>query len=371
MEPLETTEEIEKPIIRYYRNLNGHLVKHLQSPEYNYAFSLGVGRLMRWGLTKDMDPEFCKYGPEILDIEVSTICHGVKMPDGNYQPCRFCYKSNTSIGKNMSFETFKYIFDIIPQTLTQIAFGIGSIDANKDLWRMMRYCRDHLVIPNLTINGERMTPQYYDLIASNCGACAVSLYDKNTCYSAVKNLTDRGMTQVNIHCLLAEETFHKCKCVMQDRLDDPRLAKLNAIVFLWLKPRGDRNTYHQLSSMDKFKELINFAFEHDIKIGFDSCSSPMFLKAIEDRPDYDEIYKCVDPCESTLFSYYINVEGRGSPCSFNERPGDGIDLTKVTDFLKDVWNHPETVRFRQRLTANKDANGCRMCPTYRLCPKSL
>jgi hypothetical protein len=361
MNKKDFTPEEEKPIIRYYRNMVGHLVKVLESPEYNYAFSLGHGRLMRWGITKESDPEFCKYGPEILDIEISTKCS---------KACSWCYKSNTASGKNMSFATFKHIFDIIPQTLTQIAFGIGDIDANPDLWRMMRYCRDHLVIPNLTINGERMNPQYYDLIASNCGACAVSLYDKNTCYSAVKNLTDRGMTQVNIHCLLSEETFHKCKCVMQDRLDDPRLAKLNAIVFLWLKPKGNRNTLHQLSSMDKFKELINFAFDHDIKIGFDSCSSPMFLDAIEDRPDYDDMERCVDSCESTLFSYYINVDGIGYPCSFSETIGEGIDLKQATDFLTQVWNHPSTVRFRDVLKLTKNIKNCRTCPVYSLGPKT-
>lgn len=361
MKQEDINSEEEKPIIRYYRNMVGHLVKVLESPEYNYVFSLGHGRLMRWGITKEADPEFCKYGPEILDIEVSTKCS---------KGCPWCYKSNGPTGKNMSFATFKHILDIIPHTLTQIAFGIGDIDANPDLWQMMRYCRDHLVIPNLTINGERMNPQYYDLIASNCGACAVSLYDPVTCYSAVENLTDRNMKQVNIHCLLSEETFDKCKQVLQDRLTEPKLAKMNAIVFLWLKPKGDRNKFHQLSNMDKFKELINFAFEHDIKIGFDSCTSPMFLEAIKDRPDYDDMYKCVDPCESTLFSYYIDVSGSGFPCSFNERPGDGINLAKVTDFAKDVWNHPETIRFRQRLLANKDANNCRMCPTYRLCPQT-
>ena len=356
-----STAKLCTPIIHYYRNIVGHLVKVLSSPEYNYVFSLGHGRLMRWGITKEADPEFCKYGPEILDIEISTICHG----SSKTGPCEFCYKSNGPNGKNMSFDTFKHIFDIVPQTLTQIAFGVGDLNANPDLWRMMRYCRDHLVIPNLTINGERMTPQYYDLIASNCGACAVSLYDYDTCYNAVKELADRGMTQVNIHCLLSEETFDKCEKVLRDKLTDPRLAKLNAVVYLRLKPRGNRNTLHQLSSLDKFKTLINFAFEHDIKIGFDSCSSPLFLKAIEDRPDYDEMFKCVDPCESTLFSYYVSADNRGFPCSFNEND-EGIDLNNVQDFVKDVWMAPETVKFRDKLTANKDCNGCRMCPTFNL-----
>jgi radical SAM protein with 4Fe4S-binding SPASM domain len=355
------TEQEEKPIIRYFQNRNRHLTKMLCSPEYNYIFGLGDGHLMRWGINENIDPELCKYGPEILDIEVSTICH---------KGCNFCYKSNTSVGKNMSFDTFKHILDIMPQTLTQIAFGIGDLNANPDLWQMMRYCRDHLVIPNLTINGENMTPQYYDLVASNCGACAVSLYDKDTCYNAVKELTDRGMTQVNIHSLLSEETYDRCMQTLKDSLTDPRLAKLNATVFLFLKPRGTRNTLHKLTNIDKFKELVNYAFEYDIRIGFDSCTSPMFLEAIKDREDYDELFKCVDPCESTLFSYYINADGRGFPCSFNE-DGEGIDIAHATDFVKDVWNNPATIAFRQRLLANKDERGCRMCPTYDLCPRAI
>jgi len=277
-----------------------------------------------------------------------------------------CYKSNGPIGKNMPFKTLKHILDIMPNTLTQVAFGIGDIDANPDLWQMMRYCRDHLVIPNLTINGERMIPQYYDLISSNCGACAVSLYEKDTCYNAVKELSDRGMKQVNIHCLLSEETYDKCVQVLKDVSFDERLVNLNAVVFLWLKPKGDRNTLHQLSDMKKFKALINTAFENDIKIGFDSCSSPMFLEAIKDRIDYLDMYKCVDPCESTLFSYYINVDGIGYPCSFSETLGEGADLNKTKDFLKDIWNHHSTVRFREWLEMGKDKRGCRTCPVYPL-----
>ena len=42
--------------------------------------------------------------------------------------CSFCYKNNTSTGSYMSFEDFKKIFDKLPRALTQIAFGIGSLN---------------------------------------------------------------------------------------------------------------------------------------------------------------------------------------------------------------------------------------------------
>lgn len=356
------------PKISFYRNINGGVTKRLESPDYNYIMSLATGVFARWGKTREDDPEYSPFGPEILDIEVSTVCHGSKSG-----PCKFCYKSNGPIGKNMSFETFKTIFDKMPKTLTQIAFGIGDIDANYDLWKMMRYCRDHTIVPNLTINGSRMTPHFYDLIASNCGACAVSLYDYDTCYNAVKELTDRGMKQVNIHCLLSEETFEKCKKVLKDRLIDPRLQNMKSIVFMWLKPKGNRNDLHQLSSISKLKELVDFAFENEISIGFDSCSSPNFLKTIKDNQNFKQIEQSVEPCESTLFSSYINVDGDFFPCSFAEKTKgweDGISVVNSFDFNQDVWFNPRVVEFRNKLIANKDENKCRTCQLYDLCVKN-
>ena len=91
-----------------------------------------------------------------------------------------CYKSNTSQGKNMSLETFKKIFHKIPLNLTQIAFGIGDIDANPDLWKIMEYCRNNnynQVVPNITINGKRLTDEHIGMLAELCGAVAVSRYN--------------------------------------------------------------------------------------------------------------------------------------------------------------------------------------------------
>ena len=75
-----------------------------------------------------------------------------------------------------------------------------------------------------------------------------------------------------------------------------------------------------------------------------------------------------EPCESTLFSYYVNVDGRGFGCSFSEGIPEykGIDVVNCNDFIEDVWMHPETVAFRNKCIANKDKNNCRMCHIYNL-----
>lgn len=336
---------------------NNLQTKVFKSEEYNYIFNRNNGFFARWGKTKDDDPEYSPFGPEILDIELSTICS---------RGCSFCYKSNSFKGKNMSFDTFRSIFDRFPSTLTQIAFGIGDIDANPDLWKIMEYCRGKGIIPNITISGERITSELFDKLADVCGAVAVSLYDKDTCYGAVVELTSR-MEQVNIHCLLSEETWDLCMQALEDSINDPRLEGLNAIVFLQLKPKGRRNCFHSVKR-GKFSALILFALSKEVSFGFDSCSAPNFLKVVKNHPRFEEFRTIVEPCESTLFSYYINVEGKGFPCSFLERVSGykGTDVVGCSNFLKGVWNHEETRRFRYTITKNKDQQGCRVCPIYNL-----
>ncbi len=165
-----------------YKLLESSTKKILASDTFNYVFDKTNGFTATWGKTEEDDPEYSPFGPTLLDIELSTICH---------KGCSFCYKSNNKNGKNMSFETFKILFSKFPKVLTQIAFGIGSIDVNPDLFPIIEYCRENGIIPNLTINGERMSPRLYDRLAKTCGAVACSLYDFDTCYTAVGELTSR------------------------------------------------------------------------------------------------------------------------------------------------------------------------------------
>ena len=239
--------------------------------------------------------------------------------------------------------------------------------SNPDLWKIMEYCRANNVVPNITINGDRLTDEIVNNLVKHCGAVAVSAYDLDTCYNTVKRLTDAGLKYCNIHALLAEESYDKCFKIIDDSVSDSRLSKLGAVVFLFLKPKGDRNVFHKVSSKEKYKKLVDYAFEKKARIGFDSCSASSFLEAIKDRPDYKRIETMVEPCESTLFSGYCNVEGIFFPCSFTEGEKDykGIDL-KVIKSFDEVWHGDETKTFRNKVLTNKDCRGCRKCQAFNL-----
>lgn len=403
--------------------------KTICSKEYNYIFDKKTGYFARWGKTKEEDPLFSPFGPEIADIEITTKCMGV-----GGKLCPFCYKSNTPNGKNMPFETFEKMIDKFPTYeqklimiiidsqygfgyppeatiktkegpkkvkdikkgdildiykkewshnpqivtairtkkkkvpfLTQVAFGADSrAESNPDLWKMMDYCRKKGIIPNITV--AEITDETADKLVSKCGAVAVSRYDdKNICYDTVQKLTDRNLEQVNIHCMISEETFDNAWETLQDRLTDPRLEKLKAIVFLSLKKKGRGISFTPLSQ-DKFKKIVQFAMDNNVGIGFDSCSAFKYLKSVEDHPLFSTFEMYSEPCESSAFSVYCNTEGKFFPCSFSEEGefGDGLDVANCDDFMKDIWNHPKTVAFRDGLleTANGNKLKCRECPLF-------
>jgi len=344
--------------------LDNNKEKRVISPNYSFYFNKTTGFFIRYDTEEGKEVEFSPVGGEILDLEITDICEGI-----NGKVCPFCYKANLPTNKqNMSFETFKIIFDKITKNkiLTQIAFGADSHGtSNPDIWKIMEYTREHGVIPNITV--AQIDEDTADKLVKYCGAVAVSVYDdKDVAYNSVKMLTDREMKQVNIHRLIEKNSYVKTIELLNDIKNDKRLQKLNAIVFLSLKQKGRGVHFERIDDI-QFMALVKQALEMKINFGFDSCSAPKFVKAIKMLNCYDKFIDMTEPCESSLFSMYINVKGEFYPCSFTEGTNgweQGIDVVHCNDFLKDVWYNQKVVDFRKKLLCNKDCNGCRQCPVY-------
>lgn len=342
-------------------------IKMLRSESYNYVFNKGDGFFARWGKTKDDDDSCLSVArPEIADIEISTACK---------QNCPMCYKSNNPNGVNMSLETYKKILDKITEepTITQVALGTTDIDANGDMWDIMAYTRSKDISVNITINGSRMKKEYYDNLAMYCGAVAVSVgpgYNKDNSYNSVFELTNRGMSQINIHNMICMENFDYTMQVIKDVKSDKRLEHLKSLVFLSVKTKGRAKDRFTPLTQEKFNEICDFALKSNVSIGFDSCSSYRFLKYLQSNKEFSEETKkqmeqSVEMCESGHFSSYIDCFGKYSPCSFTPgTPGwedGGIDILKVDNFIKDVWYNERTIKFREKLMS------CgRDCPLYKI-----
>lgn len=340
------------------------IMKSVRGPGYNYNFNKLNGLFQRWGDRHEDDPAFSPIGPEILDIEISV--------NGCPNACRFCYKNNRDVPPtNMSLATFKKIIDRMPRTLTQVAFGITGVKTNPDFLAMMRYCREIGIVPNFTLSGIDLDMEFARQAADVIGAVAVSAYqtDKNVCYDTVSWFSELGIRQTNIHLMVSEETIDFVYEVLNDRLTDPRLAKMNAIVFLGVKPKGRAATgFHPLSTA-MYTQLVQHCLRLRIPFGFDSCSAPKFESSVRDmqlsEDDCRRMIECSESCESSLFSAYINVHGEYWHCSFaeNESGQKMVSVLAAEDFLRDVWYSPMVCEFREKSLASSQ-NSCRRCTIF-------
>jgi MoaA/NifB/PqqE/SkfB family radical SAM enzyme len=338
------------------------LFKIHRSKDYNYVFRKSDGFFARWGRTKKDDPEKAPF-PEILDIEVSI---------GDCSSnCNFCYKSNTrGNGQHMNLATFRQIIDKM-DFLCQIALGITDIDSNPDLVGMLQYARQKGIIPNFTMTGYGLNKTLAQDVAKYVGAIAVSIYPHtiDIGYNAVKTFVDNDVRQVNIHLLYHSKNEDHVYRVLSDIKSDSRLSNINAIVLLSLKTKGRAKIggFEPLNSK-KFNKIIQYCFNENIPLGFDSCSSPKFEAFVKKcnlpKKQKKDILQMCEPCEGTLFSFYINHLGQGFPCSFMEGTygwETGVNVLEAEDFIRDVWNHPRVENWRNNLLKN-----CRRCPVYQL-----
>lgn len=347
--------------------------KQFRSSNYNYNFNKINGYFERWGKTKKDDPEFSSYGPEILDIEISTSLH--KIPEqlkhrvvydgGCKGNCPFCYKPNGHYPTyNMTLEEFKIILNKMGPQLTQLAFGVMNLDSNPDLFDMAKYARENGIIPNITIHGlDEMNSVLAKKMKETFGAVAVSWYNKEKTYDTVKALTDAGMDKVNIHFMLSTETLINAYTAIEDIENDSRLEKLNAIVFLSLKQKGRGSSMTPVHFRD-FKKFSLHLLNRKSRFGFDSCTANKFLLAIKNHPMYSQIETMTEPCESGLFSSYVNSFGEFFPCSFSEGVGnwkDGISVLKTDNFVDNVWNSERVTEWKRILLEKK-----RSCPLFKI-----
>lgn len=340
--------------------------KMFKSDDCNFIFDKSTGTMCTWGKTEDDDPVFAPF-PFILDIEITTKCNGP-----NNKLCSFFYKSNNPNGYNMPFEHFKDIVDKMP-FLTQMALGADAHGTtNPEMFKMMRYARESGIIPNLTI--ADVSEDVAKELADVAGAVAVSVYRHagfDVGYDSIKRLSDAGLEQVNIHFMISSSTIKDAYKIIDDSKTDERLKGLNAIIFLGLKQKGRGSKFDYVST-EQYQQLVQYCLDNDVRFGFDSCSAPAFLRAVENHPQYEDFKIHTEDCESTLFSSYINEKGEFFPCSFTENWKEGswdvgISVLDSNDFISDVWNHQKTVDFRNTLINNTDHNKCRNCPAFAVC----
>jgi len=248
----------------------------------------------------------------------------------------------------MDLDTFRSVLDALPDTITQVALGITDAAANKDFIAILEECRARGIVPNYTTSGMGLTAEIEEATARLCGAVAVSVYPHNrrVAWDAVRRFVALGMKQVNVHLLYYAANISFVQDVLKEA---GGIEGLNAVVLLGLKPKGGADGWLPLGQ-EAFGEIVESA---NVRLGFDSCSAPKFERWAAEN-GREDLLVFSEPCESSLFSIYIDVNGRAWPCSF----GEGHPDLEPVD-VDGAWYSPQFEAFRSMLWANN-----RECPLY-------
>ncbi len=330
-------------------------MKIIDSENFHSVFNKNTGFFARWGKNLRDNPQVSPIGPEIVDVEISSgFCSG---------KCKFCYKSNGSgLAKNMSFFQFKDVISKLGPNLTQVALGLTDLNTNPDLTKIMRWCRSQNIIPNLTTNGFGFNKKLVKKVAGLAGAISVSYYEhtEGQAHNAICGLAEAGVKQLNIHLLLAKETFEYTQEFINWFSTSDIKNVVRALVFLGIKPKGRGFNLHPVSQTE-FDKVVLACKTHKIQYGFDSCSAPKYEKHVKkyETENQKRLLQLSERCESGLFSIYINVDSRISPCSFCEGIFEPFDFKLEKDWS--WWNHKRLNDWRKTLLKNN-----RKCPVYRL-----
>lgn len=340
--------------------------------KYRVAFNPDTGLYIRTSvldenlLQTDEEPFRGSY-PHLLDVGIMGHClHGIsgKCAESGVQ----CYQSgNSKREPHMSFEAFKSLIDQSSEKTFQIALGgRGDPDQHPDFLHMIRYAREHNIVPNFTTSGFGLDFTLLSEVKKYCGAVAVSHYRSYYTTRAIQGLLAHGI-KTNIHFVLANDSIDEAI----DWIANKKIPKgINRIIFLLHKPVGNGQSANVLKFNDPRVQYFYSFFNEEENChiaGFDTCSAPALIHFAP------RILKSsYDTCEGGRFSAYVTPDFKLLPCSFDGDHSFAVDLN--TQPVEQAFNSPEFERFRNRFRQHvahdhvtPTASTCLACEHSTLC----
>lgn len=317
--------------------------KYFKTNRYEVYYNTKTGFELLRGINGNDDP-FILDGPLLLDIGIMGSCKN---------KCTICYQGDEE-EKHMELEDFKMILDQTKGHLNQVALGgRGDPNHHPHFKEIIEYCVACNVVPNYTTSGIELTDEQIE-ISKMCGAVAVSDYDRDFTYDAIKRIQDAGI-KTNIHLVFTIASYNKCIQILYGH--DPwkgkvNIDKLNAVVFLLFKPVGRGADKYSLQpqpyQISTFSELL-FQKKALMKVGMDSC-----LVNKVNVPKDMEMF--LDTCEGARQSAYIGPSLKMTPCSFIHTDSFAMKITEKKP-VEYIWNRSSLfISFRRQLL--KTSNTC-------------
>jgi len=328
-----------------------HFLKKFENSDYKITFDSENGLEILQGINGKPDPFFLQL-PSLLDIGIMGHCEN---------NCHFCYQSDY-YEDNMTLDNFRMIIDQVKVHTNQVALGgRGDPNLHENFKEIVEYARDNHVIPNYTTSGIGLTDEQIE-ISKLCGAVAVSDYEQEYTYNAIKRFMDAGI-KTNINIIFNKATYEKCiklisgydpwmKLPKYKNESNVDLARLNAVIFLLFKPIGSAKDKLELFPT---KYQIHIFIDRIVnspckfQLGMDSCLTQYLRREGGDLTPTQELH--IDSCESARMSSYISPSLQMVPCSFGDNDKCGVNIKeKDIDY---IWNRSRKFTgFRKKLKKN-------------------
>jgi len=319
--------------------------KYFSNDKYELFFNTKSGLEVLMGRNGLEDPFYTEL-PTLLDVGIMGHCN---------HNCNFCYQGDKH-EPNMKLADFIKIIHQIKHHVNQVALG-GRGDPNKHNFfnEIVSFSRMNNVVPNYTTSGLGLTQDEVQ-ISKQCGAVAVSDYEKPYTYKAIQKFINAGI-KTNVHLIFSRQSYTKCMRILdginpwvdKDGMELFNVEALNAVIFLLFKPQGKGINHQELiptpTQLLSLSQKI-LSSSPKFKIGLDSClANHVFLNT--KVPEIQRM--AIDSCEASRMSSYITPDMKMLPCSFaNHNLSVPIDRP-----IEEIWQSSNIFnKFRSILKFN-------------------
>jgi len=312
------------------------LIKKVVKDDYVILFDTKTGQEVLSGINGNPDPFVLDF-PSMMDVGIMGHCKN---------NCEFCYQG-AKPQANMTLENFKRLVDEAKDETMQFALGgRGDPNLHKNFREIIEYCRENNIVPNYTTSGNGLTDEQVE-ISKMCGAVAVSAYDREFTYDAIRKLMDAGI-KTNIHFMFSKYSWHDIFNLLigvdiwHGKVD---LDRLNAVIFLLFKPQGRAVNLKWEPLQCYYNWFIQYLRMANgrvkFKLGMDSCLVNK-VQQVDKLTAVEEVF--MDTCEGGRMSMYVTPDMKLSPCSFGATNKWAYPLINS---IKDVWDNGDAFqRFR-------------------------
>lgn len=303
-----------------------------------------------------------------LQLELTSRCN---------ERCIHCYipngKKNT--GFDMSFDRFKYIIDqYVEMGGLHVTLSGGEALMNKDILKMLRYCREKDLQISLLTNLISLKEEQIPILKEvNLSLIQVSLYsmnaEKHDSITTVKGSFDK--TKAAIEKLHNADIPVQISCPImkanKDGYDEvmkyAQSLRMKAQTDYIMMAQADLDTSNLANriSIEETEKVIRDIMENDVDYQTETLAQEPLSSISEEE------YAEMPLCGAGMNDLCVTVNGDIYPCAGWQ---DFVVGNVFKTSLKDIWDNSEQLKMIRRVTW-KDFPKCLDCEARNYCNMCL